>query len=118
MSEYPKMNPEVKELWVQALRSGRFEQGQSVLRVLHTDGLRTTAAYCCLGVLCEISGIEYFGADMFPPKSVCEWAGLPIHEPAGLDEQTHVSNMNDGRDAHESRPQTFDQIADWIETNL
>jgi hypothetical protein len=36
--------------WIEALRSGQYEQGQNYLRV----GSR----YCCLGVLCEIAGVE------------------------------------------------------------
>lgn len=41
------MNPEIKEKWVKALRSGVYKQGSGVLR-------STNERYCCLGVLCEI----------------------------------------------------------------
>lgn len=41
------MNPEVKALWVTALRSGEYQQGQGVLR--------RNDHYCCLGVLCELA---------------------------------------------------------------
>jgi len=45
--------------WVEALRSGKFEQAQSVLR---GDGVAPgSSAYCCLGVLCQI-------ADKFEPN--------------------------------------------------
>lgn len=36
--------------WTEALRSGKYKQGKHYLRV--DDN------YCCLGVLCEISGLE------------------------------------------------------------
>ena len=42
------MNPEVKQLWLDALRSGKYEQGKLMLRP-------TDNSYCCLGVLCEIA---------------------------------------------------------------
>jgi hypothetical protein len=40
------MKKEIKELWIHALRSGRYEQTKSAL---YNDG-----AHCCLGVLCDI----------------------------------------------------------------
>lgn len=42
------MNPYVKALWVDALRSGDYDQGQGLLR--EVDG-----GYCCLGVLCDLA---------------------------------------------------------------
>lgn len=35
--------------WLDALRSGKYEQGRGGLRVNNT--------FCCLGVLCDVSGI-------------------------------------------------------------
>lgn len=43
------MDPELKSKWVDALRSGKYKQGRGYL--CRDD------AYCCLGVLCDISGI-------------------------------------------------------------
>lgn len=45
------MNKELKEKWVAALRSGKYEQGTGALRSVDNR-------YCCLGVLCEVMGIE------------------------------------------------------------
>lgn len=42
------MNPEIKQLWLEALRSGKYTQGKSLLRP-------TESTYCCLGVLCQIA---------------------------------------------------------------
>ena len=39
-------NIELRERWVEALRSGKYEQIQS--------NLRTNYGYCCLGVLCDV----------------------------------------------------------------
>lgn len=41
------MNPEIKALWLEALRSGEYKQTTGVLN----DGCR----YCCLGVLTDIA---------------------------------------------------------------
>jgi uncharacterized protein YeaC (DUF1315 family) len=90
-----KMNPEIKQKWVDALRSGKYDQG--------SEKLRSYQGYCCLGVLCdlyaqeqnvewEFRGVDeddrqvleywYFdGEGEFLPKSVREWAGLSISSP-------------------------------------
>lgn len=45
------LKPEVKQLWVKELRSGKY--GQAIGRL---KGKGNT--YCCLGVLCEISPVK------------------------------------------------------------
>ena len=84
------VNPEVKQKWIDALRSGKYEQG--------SEKLRSVSGYCCLGVLCdlyaqenntewEFRGIEetnlqpkdywYFeDQSEFVPESVMDWAGF------------------------------------------
>lgn len=76
-----KLKKKVKKAWVEALRSGKYEQGK---------GMLNSAGYCCLGVLCEVaveSGLEvnveprgsyvnYDGRGAFLPNSVYEWASL------------------------------------------
>ena len=42
------MNTITKKKWINALKSGKYEQGMSCLR----EG----NSYCCLGVLCAITG--------------------------------------------------------------
>jgi hypothetical protein len=41
---------ELRDRWIAALRSGKYKQGQ-----YH---LHSGDEYCCLGVLCEVAGIE------------------------------------------------------------
>jgi hypothetical protein len=48
MSDTPKMNPEVKAKWVEALRSGDYSQCKNYLRSEATGG------FCCLGVLSDV----------------------------------------------------------------
>ena len=53
-------------LWVKALRSGDYTQAQQRLHDTKTGG------YCCLGVLCDISGESKFDVDgnfLYPDES-------------------------------------------------
>lgn len=117
--EFKKMNPVAKELWLAALRSGKYTQG--------TGSLLKDGKYCCLGVLCEVaieSGEEvkrdtcqveecycgsgaFDGYTSFHPVSVGEWADLHPND----SEANTLAGMNDG-----GKP--FTEIADWIEENL
>lgn len=130
------MSPEVKAKWVDALRSGEYEQGQ--------NRLRTKDSFCCLGVLCDLflkegrggkwddsKGDACFGGQRFEisedagssyglPDAVKAWAGLPDKgafvrcedkpDPVGVDE------LNDG--ARGIRPRAFSEIAELIEVQL
>lgn len=87
------MNPEIKALWLEALRSGEYEQGIGALHS-YEDG---KDYYCCLGVLCDLAikaGVDvqeesrtpvyapektsfsYDGEEAFLPYSVQQWAGM------------------------------------------
>jgi hypothetical protein len=103
------MNDNAKK-WVEALRSGRYEQGAGKLR--YND------SFCCLGVACHLSADElelevkvvdglykYNDNGGYLPIAVKEWLG--ITEGLMLD----LVDMNDnGR--------SFDEIANQIEENL
>lgn len=45
------MNPNVKKLWLEALRSGEYTQAQGALCERNDDG---SFSFCCLGVLCNL----------------------------------------------------------------
>lgn len=74
------MNPRVKELWMEALESGKYEQGRHRLKTL-------VGSYCCLGVLCVLHSQEtntpwgeklgYLGEVTVLPSEVTKWAELP-----------------------------------------
>jgi hypothetical protein len=82
------MKPRVEELWLEALRSGRYRQGFGTMR--------RGDEYCFLGVLCDLHAQEtgngwrydeeddvytYLGAAAALPAEVIAWAGLPDHNP-------------------------------------
>lgn len=77
------MNKRIKKLWIKALRSGKYKQGQGQLR---RGRKPENAVYCCLGVLCDLAvkagAIESFvGMGGLPPDEVVEWAGLSESDP-------------------------------------
>ena len=103
------MNTEVKQKWIDALRSGKYDQG--------SEKLRSVNGYCCLGVLCDLYSKEqgtewefrglretnlqpqdywYFeDQSEFLPDSVKEWAGLPVGNPSVRVDVTEEDDEND-----------------------
>jgi hypothetical protein len=111
MSDHQKLPPDFKAKWIAALRSGEYAQGDAYLHDLSRD------TYCCLGVAAKAAGapLELFRS--------CQYIPGAYHEvPACLRENSKaailLAQMNDGRMDYRDNPQTFDQIADWIEANL
>lgn len=117
------MNPEVKKLWVEALRSPKYKQGQRSLRT-------TDEEYCCLGVLCDVSGLgkwnqptdgycdyqvtdDDFSSGMLP-DAVQDWAGLK--HCAGDD--VLIGDAKLSLVVHNDQGRTFAEIADAIEAQL
>ena len=113
------MKKEIADQWVTALRSGNYKQTKERLH-------RTDNTFCCLGVLCDISGLGVWeSANLvdgimyttkggqtvgFPPEDVRDWAGINsvsgcIHLDSGL---TSLATLNDNG-------ATFEEIADIIE---
>ncbi len=58
--QLPKLRPDIKERWLEALRSGKYEQGKGMLRTGRWDEeyeefvYDDEARFCCLGVLCDV----------------------------------------------------------------
>lgn len=127
MTETMKMDPELKERWTQALRSGEFEQGHSVLKFTRAD--KTT--YCCLGVLSDICAIPsttdawtdetgfifpgHGGGRVYTEMPPYEWLN---DKGISNDTAKTLADMNDGNSAYLKDRQTFAQIADYIQENL
>lgn len=133
------MDPDIKQRWVAALRSGNYSQTIGFLR--NEDG------YCCLGVLCDIKNPEewsancegnyaFFGATGQLPEDVYRWAELPgcnpdVIIPCGECKNGKNSNgytcqvcygSGDGGSTlsglNDYSRWTFDRIADVIEEQL
>jgi hypothetical protein len=122
-----RIRPEIKAMWLEALRSGRYKQT--------TQELRTTVprsgeyGYCCLGVLCDVrrkvarEPWERFvnqgtqGDSETLPRDIAEWAGL-----RGFDQRDpRVSNGHRNQSLskwNDDEGLSFEQIADLIEKEL
>ena len=122
------MNKQVKKLWMDALKSGKYEQGKGRLR---RNMLGAQDRYCCLGVLCDLSishqntsscwgwvegtcersvvftfNDEGKGVGGLPPREVLEWAGVTQGDAALL------SAIND------ERTNSFVEVVKIIEEDL
>lgn len=124
------MKEDIKNTWVNALRSGKYKQGKNLLK-LETNGQYN---YCCLGVLCELavenkiieeSSIKHFlfpspgGSHYFEngksylEDKVLEWSGISTNngkfdtDKNGL--PITLAKLND------DEGYTFEEIANVIE---
>jgi len=95
---------EFAEKWIEALRSGNYQQTKA--------NLQNDSGYCCLGVACcTIGNTEGLYGKAYPDSKL-----LPIN---GMYEMVEdevalfsvLANMNDA-----GHP--FNEIADWIEANV
>jgi len=102
--------------WADALESGEYPQAQSYLR--------TSAGFCCLGVLCNLHAQDhpkfaatqirqyvYDGSSNLPSQRVQQWAGM--HTARGeLPDGSTLTQHNDGFTV--TSPKNFKQIAALI----
>src|SRR5574338_724199 len=108
----------VKE-WIDALRSGKYQQGTRKLRGINND-------YCCLGVLCDMyvrqhpnsarwtlgegdDRWELHMADLLPPGIVTNWFNSTIPHPVIISFYRFLARENDGTNG------SFDRIAELLE---
>lgn len=102
---------EHRRLWVDALRSGKYRQA--------TKQLRSGDAFCCLGVACDISGLDRWRSAEMPfylhenrmlPAEVQKWLGLSGKLGGyGVRIRTYLADLNDSG-------KSFAEIADIIES--
>jgi hypothetical protein len=127
------MKPEIKQAWIDALRSGHYQQSQGALK--------RCGGFCCLGVLCdlhmkatqranwediadaEVEDQSYLGRSEYMPNEVFVWAGFDekdrfhrnrgedVRIPSAEGDLRSLGGMND-------RGVTFNEIAAAIETHL
>ena len=132
-----KMNPEVKQKWIGALRSGKYEQG--------SEKLRSVSGYCCLGVLCDLyvkennkewnfNGYDEDGDETNPhpmdywcfdgeyeflPQSVMDWAKLYLRNPIlRVDDNDEMFEFNEEVSTLNDEGYSFSEIADLIEAQM
>ena len=95
------MNQELKRLWVQALRSGKYEQARSAFCVMSNGN---GVSYCALGVLVKEANLA-----ITPNTDWCDTVeGLGV----SVEDIDTLVELND------TDKKSFSEIADWIEGNL
>lgn len=109
------MIAEMAKRWTDALRSGEYEQGK--------DWLRKGDRFCCLGVLCDVVGVEW--APSCDEKEGCaangkDRLGLPdvVKDAAGMrDPIGRYSPSESLTWLNDVMEWDFKKIADFIDTN-
>jgi hypothetical protein len=115
------MNADIKQKWIEALRSGEFKQGTLALRSADNH-------YCCLGVLCELAARQGVVETKLTPNAhwylygeeiagltdeVRAWAGIEDDNPlVAIPGYVTLTHLND------SKGYSFDTIAAIIEEHL
>ena len=116
------MDKKLKRKWLEALRSGKYKQGNTFLN--------RNNKFCCLGVLADIMGLTWkkhpLSGNFVDAKTVCCYKNARgnLSHSGSLDSaelqkagfgsviQDELIEMND------SRMLSFSKIAAWIEKNL
>lgn len=127
------MDYDLKTQWIEALRSGEYQQGIETLHTLGSpDGYDESGEplseeidlYCCLGVLCEISDnvvrsnyhyiVQNFNDAKLKTSLTDEVKGNYVGDKIfGIPENVHdaLTKANDSE-------QSFEEIADWLENPI
>ncbi len=131
MTDFNNTREQARALWVQALRSGDYEQTQGALCRTRDSGpggnlTPRQAGYCCLGVACDVyqknegglrlgtdddldDGYQTFdGEEGVLPDIVADWLGITHAGDLENNDRTSLVDMND-------EGATFSEIADLID---
>lgn len=120
------MKSDIKQQWLEALRSGKYQQGQGQLVSVDEDDDSVTG-HCCLGVLADVAGLRPWrfacegylgeGGDNSTDLGLGPWENPGDAQFNAADQATNttvqrkLAGMND-------QGKSFAEIADWIETNI
>lgn len=126
------LKPEIKQRWVEALRSGEYKKGKYQLKNSYGE-------FCCLGVLCDLHSketgenwgipntpstifIEYLGECSTLPEEVMRWAlnSYPCDSSivtASVEINGRKGSLINHNDRTIGEP-TFLEIADALDANF
>ena len=107
--KYP-LTKAMKKKWLEALRSGEYEQGKELLK----ESFHGSTTYCCLGVLREVAPLKET-AHLLNALNNTDRMGADgcseIYYRLSSDVQEELAGMNDSGE-------TFLFIANYIEKNV
>lgn len=107
------MDAELKAKWLEALRSGKYDQGTGQLR-------DSRHCFCCLGVLCDVAAPEAWDDDMWAYGKDEDRKEEVGNLPFRFRLKTGITDTNE-RDLirlNDQDKKSFAEIANWIEGNL
>ena len=106
------MNPDIKNKWLSALRSGKYEQGRQYLRTPENK-------FCCLGVLCDVVDPSLWNRPTHDQNSWDYDNGAFAMLPTTLRTNLGVTPIAEqGLASMNDRGESFPDIATWIENYL
>lgn len=121
----PYLLPAVKREWVHELRHGRWIQGRGALCRVRSgkedNGRKQSYAFCCLGVLAEVSGLPWRESRKrdFLDGEDTWWLESEYGDEASIAEGILDSDLTGILvELNDEFDWTFKQIADWVEKNL
>ena len=123
------MNKENVKLWVAALRSGKYKQGENYLHITNEEG---EDQYCCLGVACAVAvenGVdlemsvnlnthEYDHCGATLPLTVMHWLGTVNPNPKTEDDSINGFGKASLTHLNDAKRYDFNKIADVIERDF
>lgn len=124
LPEEQKLDPQIKQKWLEALRGGAYDQGTGQLC---EKGYRSeTYSWCCLGVLAHVLGVD--SKDLVDKDTLTAinrddllgpWneSGKP-HAPFFADNPESLTTIQRKLAAMNDTGESFPEIANWIEANL
>ena len=113
------MKKNLKKLWIEALRSGKYKQGKYRLSTDKGNAFR------CLGVFCDVYAKNYPNDNLFhwdPVNGIATYEGVPsnLSLPRSFKRyiELDIGKENVLIDLNDDDNATFAQIANQIEKNL
>jgi hypothetical protein len=115
------MKAKMKQKWIDALRSGKYKQGDGYLCNTDENGVDK---HCCLGVLAEVAGVKreiLYGKETLTEIGRSRWLGTwaksgepeyETHKPS-----THTTLQRKLAAKNDSK-WSFKRIATWIQKNV
>lgn len=106
-----KMSKEHRDMYIDALRSGDYEQTEGVY-IEHEQGPNGKPCLCAVGVyLAQLNELQDL-YDAQEEQDMCSIDFGDLHKDDKQDLIGHIIDMNDGLNM------SFEGIADWIEENV
>jgi hypothetical protein len=108
------MDAQLKAKWIEALRSGEYQQANGELR----DTSEDTPKYCCLGVLCNVMGASWGQGLPLLDGLMLQSEDEELLSPEALDMAGFNQRIEGTLASMNDSGTPFPEIADYIEKHL